>query len=65
MRRKFVLIASVAISACTIPAVASECTSNKGIDASRTRWATLRSHAAHTTDNEETCRTTLPHFTSL
>jgi hypothetical protein len=56
MRKNIVLAASAAISACTIPAVASECTSNKGIDASRTRWATLRSHAVHTSENEETCR---------
>jgi len=56
LRINIVLIASAVISACTIPAVASECMSNKGIDTSRTRWATLRSHAVHTTDNEETCR---------
>jgi len=42
MRRTIVLIASTAINASTIPAVASECTLNKDIDASRTRWATLR-----------------------
>ena len=40
MRRIPVLIASAAINASTIPAVA-EHTSNKDIDASRKRWATV------------------------
>ena len=56
MRRLIVLIAFSAINASTIPAVASECTSNKDIDASRTRWATLRSHPANAADNEKSCR---------
>ena len=38
MRRAAVLIASAAINAFTIPAVAAECTSIKDIDASRSRW---------------------------
>jgi hypothetical protein len=41
MRRTAVLIASAAINASTIPAVAAEYTSNKDIDASRARWATV------------------------
>jgi hypothetical protein len=41
MRRNIVLIASAVITGSTIPAIASECTSNKDIDASRSRWATL------------------------
>jgi len=41
MRRIAVLIASAAINASTIPAVAAENTSNKDIDASRVRWATV------------------------
>jgi hypothetical protein len=56
MRRITVLIASVAINAFTIPTVASECTSNKDIDASRSRWATLRSQPARAADNVRTCR---------
>jgi hypothetical protein len=56
MRRTIVLIASTAINASTIPAVASDCTLNKDIDASRTRWATLRSQRASAADNERTCR---------
>jgi hypothetical protein len=40
MRRIPVLIASAAINASTIPAVA-EHTSNKDIDASRERWTTV------------------------
>ena len=56
MRRITVLIASAAINAFTIPAVASECTSNKDIDASRSRWVTLRSHPARAADTEKTCR---------
>jgi hypothetical protein len=39
MRRTAVLIASAAINASTIPAIAAEYTSNKGIDASRATWA--------------------------
>jgi hypothetical protein len=46
---------SAAINASTIPSVASRCTSNKDIDASRTRWATLRSRA-NAADNEKACR---------
>jgi hypothetical protein len=56
MRRIIVLIASFAISASTIPTVASECRSNKDINASRTRWATLRSQRASAADNAKTCR---------
>ena len=41
MRRTAVLIASAAINASTIPAVAAESTSIKDIDASRARWATV------------------------
>jgi hypothetical protein len=54
MRRIAVLIASAAINACTIPAVAAECTSSNDFCA---RWATVRSQPADTTDKEKTCRT--------
>lgn len=56
MRRVIVLIAFAAINASTIHAVASECTLNKDIDASRSRWATLRSQPVNATDNQKTCR---------
>jgi hypothetical protein len=56
MRRVIVLIAAAAINASPILAVASECTLNKDIDASRSRWATLRSQPVNATDNQKTCR---------
>jgi hypothetical protein len=57
MRRITVLIASAAISASTIPTVAAECTSNKDIDASCTRWATVQSQPANAAaDKEKSCR---------
>jgi len=56
MRRITVLIASAAINASTIPAVASECTLSKDIDASRTRWAMVRSQPFNAADNVRTCR---------
>jgi hypothetical protein len=55
-RRIVALIVSAAINGSLIPAIASECASSKDIDASRSRWATLRSQPASTTDNEKTCR---------
>jgi len=39
MRRSVVLVASAAINASAIPAVAAEYTSNKDIDVSRAHWA--------------------------
>jgi hypothetical protein len=56
MTRMAILIASAVINAATIPAVASECGSAKDIDASRARWATVRTQPAKTTDNETACR---------
>jgi hypothetical protein len=56
MRRITVLIASAAINASTIPTVASECTLSKDIDASRTRWAMVRSQPFNAADNVRTCR---------
>ena len=56
MRRIIVLIVSAAINACTIPAVAADSTSNKDIDATRTRSATVRSQPANAADNEKACR---------
>jgi hypothetical protein len=54
MRRTIVLIASIAIIA-SIPAVAAEYT-NKDINASRTRLATVSSQQANAADNEKACR---------
>ena len=56
MRRIAVLIASAAINATTIRAVAAECTSSKGIDASCARWATVQSQPANVADKEKSCR---------
>ena len=56
MRRVLVLIASAEINASTIPAVAAECTSNKGIDASCARWATVESQPVDVGDKEKSCR---------
>ena len=56
MRRIVTLIACAAINASTTPAVASECTPNKDIDAFRSHWATLRRQPASAADKEKTCR---------
>ena len=57
MRRIAVLIASAALNASTIPALAAECTSIKDIDACRARWATVQSQLTNDADKEKTCRT--------
>jgi hypothetical protein len=54
MRRITVLIASIAIIA-SIPAVAAECT-NRDMNASLARWATVRSEPASAADNEKACQ---------
>lgn len=56
MSRLIVLIVAAAINASTIAAVASECASNKDVDASRARWEMLRSQPAKVADREKTCR---------
>ena len=56
MRRIAVLIASAAINASTIPAVAADYTLNKYIEAPRTPLATVHSQPANATDNEKICR---------
>ena len=56
MRRLLVLVVSAAINASAVPAVAAECTSIKDIDASRSRWETLRSRPAKEADKESVCR---------
>ncbi|OKO88191.1 hypothetical protein AC629_10655 [Bradyrhizobium sp. NAS80.1] len=56
MRRIAVLIASAAINASTIPAIAAECPSNKDIDGSCARSAMVQSQPANAADKEKTCR---------
>ena len=56
MRRVLILVAYAAINACTIPALATECTSIKDIDASRSRWELLRSQPAKADDKDKICR---------
>jgi hypothetical protein len=56
MNRIAVLIASAALNASTIPAVAADCTSIKHVDASCARLATVNSKRADAADNENICR---------
>ena len=56
MRSIAVLIASAAINASTIPALAADGMPNNYIATFRTQWATLRSQPASATDKEKTCR---------
>ena len=56
MMRIAVLLASAAINAFTIPAVATECTSNRDIATSRARWTMVRSAPVGGVDNDKTCR---------
>jgi len=56
MRKIVLLIASAAINASTIPAVAAECTSNKDIDAFCSRSPTAQSQPANGVDKETSCR---------
>ena len=56
MMKLAVILASAAINASTIPALASECASASEIDTSRAHWATVRTQPAKTADNQTTCR---------
>ena len=56
MRRLAALIASAAINASALPAVAAECTSIKDIDTSRSCREMLRSQPTKEADKEKTCR---------
>jgi hypothetical protein len=56
MRRILVLVAFAAINASAVPAIAAECTSTKDIDASRSRWETLRSQPTREADKVKACR---------
>jgi hypothetical protein len=53
MRRIAVLIASVAINASTIPAIAAQCTS---ADAFCGRWPTVQSQPTNADDKDKSCR---------
>ena len=55
MSRILVLIACAAINA-SVPSLAAECTSSKDVDASRTRWAMLRSQPVRAADKDNSCR---------
>jgi hypothetical protein len=56
MMKFALLIASAAINAMSIPALASECISTTDIAASRTRWASVRNQPVGATDSERICR---------
>lgn len=56
MTRLAILLASIAIDASTIPAVASECTSSRDIDSLRAHWTTMRAQPTRTADHETICR---------
>ena len=56
MRRMAVLIVSLVINASSIPALASECTANKGIHASCEHGERASSQPVGATDIEKTCR---------
>ena len=56
MRRIIVIIALAAINAFTISTVASECTSSKDVNTSRTCRATLRIQPINAADDDKTCR---------
>jgi hypothetical protein len=56
MRRIIVLVASAAINASTVSAVAAECTLNNDIDTAPTRFATVHSQPTNAADNDKACR---------
>jgi hypothetical protein len=56
MRKLILIVASATIIGSLIPAMAAECTSNKDIEASRSRWATLRKQSVASTYSEKDCR---------
>lgn len=56
MRRRIVFTASAVINASVSAGLASECTSNKDIESSRTRWAMVRSEPVGAAEIEKACR---------
>src|SRR3954471_7070579 len=56
MTRLAILLTSATISASTVPAVASPCTSPTATTATRTHWAAIRRQFSQATDREAACR---------
>ncbi len=56
MRRVLILVASAAINAYAIPAVAAERTSIRGIDAARAGAVTVHGQPTNAADKEKICR---------
>ena len=56
MRRVLILVASAAINAYAIPAVAAERTAIRDIDAARAGTVMVNSQPTNATDKEKTCR---------
>lgn len=56
MPRLALLLASLAMNAISLPALASDCVSTSDIAASRAHWATVRNHPAGASENEKACR---------
>ena len=63
MRKMAVLVACAVIQVSALPALAAECTSSKGIDASCTRKPTIQSQLAKAEDKAKSCRDTTASFT--
>lgn len=65
MTRLAIFLASLAIGAASIPALASQCTSPSEIAASRTRRVVIRQQLINTTDHEMACRAFAAAFLEL
>jgi hypothetical protein len=65
MTRLAIFLASLAIGAASIPALASQCTSPNEIAASRTRRTAIRQQLFNTTDQELACRAFAAAFMEL
>jgi hypothetical protein len=65
MTRLATLLASLAISAASMPAIASQCTSLSETAASRTRRVVIRQQLFNTTDHEVACRAFAAAFVEL
>ena len=56
MKRILIFVASAAINASTVPAVAAECTSIKDVGVSCAHLATVKGKQSDTVDNDKICR---------
>jgi hypothetical protein len=65
MTRLAIFLASLAIGAASMPALASQCTSPSEIAASRTRRVVIRQQLINTTDHEMACRAFAAAFLEL